>query len=116
MGKQKLGNGLCALIVMAALSVAACGGVHTTRASTGVTCDEYSQQPLVAARVGGQSQSSVILDMIEARDMAWNVQLVNRVQSAVDKFCGKPSPQGASKAKRNSDKPISDAVDWQHLS
>jgi len=94
--------------------VIGCGQPSEMSASD-VTCDQYSQEPLAAANIGGSSQSSVIIDMLNARGVPWNVALVNKVQSAVNQFCGKPSPKGGSTAKRNNASPISEAVDWDSL-
>ncbi len=111
-GRRRLRCG--ALSFVLALCVIGCG--HPSEVSaTGVTCDQYSQEPLVAANIGGSSQSSVITDMLNERGVPWNVALVNKVQSAVNQFCGKPSPNWGSAAKRNNSSPISEAVDWDSL-
>ncbi len=111
-GRRRLRGG--ALAFFLALCVSGCGHPSELSAS-GVTCDQYSQEPLAAANIGGSSQSSVIIDMLNERGVPWNVALVNKVQSAVNQFCGKPSPKGGSAAKRNNSSPISDAVDWDGL-
>ena len=98
-----------------ALSVVGCGSSVDVGTSS-VTCDQYSQRPVLPAESGGVTQSSAIVDLLEQRGLSWNVQLVNEVQSEVNDFCGKPSPNGSSSAKRNNSRPISDAVDWDKLS
>jgi hypothetical protein len=97
-----------------ALSVVGCGD-SVEIGTSGVTCDQYSQRPLLPAESGGDTQSSAIVDLLEQRGKSWNVQLVNEVQSDVNDFCGKPSPKGGSNAKRNNSRPISEAVDWDRL-
>lgn len=98
-----------------ALSVIGCGN-SVNAGTSSVTCDQYSQRPLLPAESGGDTQSSAIVDLLEQRGLSWNVQLVNEVQSDVNDFCGKPSPKGSSSAKRNNSRPISEAVDWDKLS
>ena len=98
-----------------ALSVVGCAN-SVDVGTSGVTCDQYSQRPLLPAESGGDTQSSAIVDLLEQRDLSWNVQLLNEVQSEVNDFCGKPSPKGSSNAKRNNSRPISEAVDWDKLS
>jgi hypothetical protein len=97
-----------------ALSVVGCGN-SVDLGTSSVTCDQYSQRPLLPAESGGDTQSSTIVDLLEQRGLSWNVQLINEVQSDVNDFCGKPSPKGSSNAKRNNSRPISEAVDWDKL-
>lgn len=57
------------------------------------------------------------MDLIKQRGLQYmDMRLIQDVQSAVDDFCGRPSPYGGKPAKRNNSRPISDAVDWDTLS
>lgn len=104
-----VGATACALLV----GVVGCGGGD---AASGVTCDEYAQKELAPPNIGGESQSTEISDMLRERDLPVSIDMTRKVQSAVNKFCGEPSPRGDSGAKRNNSKLISDAVDWDAVS
>lgn len=96
-----------------AFGVAGCGSAD---AGSEVTCDEYAQKELAPPNIGRESQSTDIMDMLRERDLPVSIDMMNEVQSAVNKFCGKPSPKGDDSAKRNNSRPISEAVDWDTIS
>lgn len=102
------GAAACALL----FALASCGSAET---GPGVTCDEYAQKELAPPNVGRESQSTDIVNLLTDRELPVSIDLTNKVQSAVNKFCGMPSPRGDSSAKRNNSRPISDAVDWDAL-
>lgn len=81
----------------------------------GVTCDEYAQKELAPPNIGGQSQSTDLQHLITAHGMDVSIGLLNKVQSAVNEFCGRPNPYGGNPAKRNNSRPIDEAVDWSAL-
>lgn len=93
----------------------ACGGAGGLGQSKGVTCDEYSQKQYAPAGIGGEAQSSDLLDLLEQHNLPWSVSLVGEVQSQVNAFCGRPSPKGGQPAKRNNDRPIDEGVDWTQI-
>ena len=99
----------CALLV----GVAGCGSGD---ANSTVTCDEYAQKELAPPNIGGESQSTDIIDMLRERELPVSIDMTRKLESAVSKFCGKPSPRGGDSAKRNNSRPISDGVDWDAIS
>ncbi|MBN2447643.1 MAG: hypothetical protein JXO22_12995 [Phycisphaerae bacterium] len=112
-GPRRVGRLVGAVAAALVLGVVGCGSTDT---GSGVTCDEYAQKELAPPNIGRESQSTDIMDMLRERDLPVSIDMMNKVQSAVNKFCGKPSPKGDSGAKRNNSMPISDAVDWDALS
>ncbi|BCI83410.1 hypothetical protein MTY66_50350 [Mycolicibacterium sp. TY66] len=108
-----------ALAVVSAACSNDSGAKHSGGASAArsVTCDEYAQKEYAPARIGGESQSTDISELLDSHKLPqFDLKLNSKVKSAVEKFCGKPSPKGGQPAKRNNSRPINDAVDWDQLS
>lgn len=114
-GVSKTGSWLAATwCCVSILIISACG--HSTDSQTsdalGTTCDQYSLKQLAPANIGGESQSTDISNLIAAHGMSLSIELANKVQSAVNQFCGRPSPYGGKQAVQNNSRPIDEAFDW----